>query len=347
MRAQAKAPGGGVLSASIMPGRQHSRHSELREQMGIRQRLQVIAYVATGALLVLASGLLVTALAAKGPPGYWQLPDGVVIERDIPYAEVDGRPLLLDVTIPAAPEDQPWPVAIFIHGGAWHAGDKSNGARYVLDLARAGYLGFSINYRLTQQATFPAQIHDCKAAVRWVRAHAAEYGGDPDRIAVLGQSAGGHLATLLALSAGDPALEGAVGDFDYVSSEVQVAANWYGPSDLRSGSEALQRWQRVVMRELLGALPEEVPELAAAASPITYVDSGDPPLIIIHGDADPTVSVWQSQVLHRAVSDAGVPAVYIEVPAGGHGQFRYTDPDQDELVAAMIAFFDEQLAHTR
>jgi acetyl esterase/lipase len=312
--------------------------------MDFRQRLQVIAYVTTGALLVVASGLLVTALAAKGPPGYWRLPDGVVIERDIPFAEVDGRPLLLDVMIPATPADQPWPVAIFIHGGAWHAGDKSNGARYVLDLARAGYLGFSINYRLTQQAPFPAQIHDCKAAVRWVRAHAAEYGGDPNRIAVLGPSAGGHLATLLALSGGDAQLEGTVGDHLDVSSDVQVAANWFGPSDLRAGSEELQRWQRTVMRELLGALPEDVPEVAVAASPITYVDPGDPPLIIIHGDADPTVSVWQSQVLYRAASDAGVPTVYIEVPEGGHGQFRYTDPDHDELVARMIEFFDEQLS---
>ena len=273
-------------------------------------------------------------------------PAGIMAMRDVTYAEVDGMELALDIYAPQPGAEPVRPVAVYIHGGAWRGGDKRGGAQFLRRLAGAGYLGFSVNYRLSGEAHYPAQIHDCKAAIRWVRAHCAEYGGDPERIAVCGASAGGHLAALLAMSNGEAALEGEVGDCLEVGSEVQVVADWFGPSDLAvMERDNAQEWHRHVLEELFGRPLDELGDALRDASPASYVDSGDVPVLIIHGTADETVPVGQSQYFERVLEKAGVPVEYIEVPGGGHGDFRGCDPSREELIEAMVAFFNEHLNH--
>jgi len=291
-------------------------------------------------LLGILAAIILTGLGAQTDPETWRLADGVRVVSDIPYARPADNLLRLNIVLPPEDSAELRPVVVYIHGGAWRTGNRRSGMRYLLPLARAGYIGVSIDYRLSQQAHFPAQIFDAKAAVRWVRAHIADYGGDPQRIAIAGSSAGAQLALLLGLSNGEPELEGTVGSELDTSSEVSLIVDWFGPSDLRYSDAQLDGWEQMIMRELLGNLPAEAPELAALASPITHIDPADPPVLIIHGTADETVPVALSQKLYEALQAAGVEAEYIEVPGGGHGFFRYTEPDQDELNDMMIDFLD-------
>ena len=129
-----------------------------------------------------------------------RIPDDIVVMRDVTYAEVDGLELKLDIVMLNNADKEVLPIAVFIHGGGWKGGDKQQGIPLLYPLARAGYMGFTVEYRLTGIANHPEQIHDCKAAVRWIREYAPEHGGDPDRIGVFGMSAGGHLAALLGTS---------------------------------------------------------------------------------------------------------------------------------------------------
>lgn len=299
-----------------------------------------VAYLAGVLLLGATVALLLTGLGAQSAPETWRLSDGVEVLSGIPYAQVGKTTLHLDIVRPQDESAAPSPVVVYIHGGAWRTGDRRNGMRYLLPVARAGYVGVSIDYRLTREARFPAQIYDCKAAVRWVRAHIADYGGDPQRIAIAGSSAGGHLALLLGLSNGEADLEGAEGNDTDESSAVSLIVDWFGPSDLRYQDQQLNNWEQMIMREFLGGLPDEQPDLAVLASPITHIDATDPPVLIIHGTADDTVPIELSRKLYKALQAAGVEAEFIEVPGGGHGDFRYTHPDQDQLVDMMIEFLD-------
>jgi acetyl esterase/lipase len=308
-------------------------------QLALRHTANLVAVPLLGIL----AAIILTGLGAQTNSETWRLSDGVQVLSDIPFARPADNLLRLNIVLPPEDSAELRPVVVYIHGGAWRTGNRRSGMRYLLPLARAGYIGISIDYRLTQQARFPAQIHDVKAAVRWVRAHIADYGGDPQRIAIAGSSAGAQLALLLGLSGGEPALEGAVGNELDESSTVSAIVDWFGPSDLRYADEQLDSWEQLIMQELLGGLPTEVPELAALASPITHVDSADPPVLIIHGTADETVPVELSQKLYAALQAAGVEAEYVEIPEGGHGFFRYTEPDQDELNAMMIDFLDRHL----
>lgn len=297
----------------------------------------MLAVLGLGAIVT----LLLTALGGQEQPESWHLADGTKILSDIQYTEVDGVALRLNAVLPPEPAHKPYPMVVYFHGGAWRTGNRRSGMRYLLPLARAGYACFSVDYRLTHQAQFPAQAFDCKSAVRWVRAHAGEYNGDPDHIAVMGSSAGGLLALLLGLSNGAAELEGEVGDCLDTSSDVQLTVNWFGPSDLRTPDDVLDKWEKMIMRELLGGLPSELPELAAMASPVTYIDANDPPVLIIHGTADETVPVETSRVLFSELDAANVEAEYIEVEGGGHGNFRFTSPNQDELIGMMVEFVDQ------
>jgi len=314
------------------------------------------------ALALLAAANWDCAARAEEDLGGWQHP--YHLTTDVTYAEVDGVPLKLDIyqpvdsgtdtevptavryddprenTVPAAVAQQA-PIAVFIHGGAWRGGDKQNGKRFMRHLTAAGYLGISIDYRLTGLAAFPAQIYDCKAAIRWVRVHAAEYGGDPDRIAVCGASAGGHLAALLGTSNGVAELEGSLGETG-VSSDVQLVCDWFGPSDLAAFNSDT-RFDLSPVIELLDAIPADAPDKAQAASPVHWVDASDPPFLIIHGEQDPVVPFDQSVRLRDTLAAAGVEVELIPVPNGAHGAFWATDPSQQELINEMIAFFDMHL----
>jgi acetyl esterase/lipase len=234
----------------------------------------------------------------------------------VPYAAIPGlRPLELDLVLPPD-TGRPVPVVVFLHGGGWRVGSRhSAGPGYEAAsptpferLAQAGIAVASVDYRLSGEATWPAQLHDAKAAVRWLRARARELGIDPERVAAWGESAGGHLAELLGLTGDDPALEGDVGITGLSSAVVAVAA-WYAPSDLTAvATDLAQDPADPATREalLLGAPPASVPAVAAQASPITHVSAGAPPFLLLHGAADRLIPSVQSERLHAALQDAGV-----------------------------------------
>lgn len=243
--------------------------------------------------------------------------EGVRMLAGVPYAALPGaRPLELDLWLPPAIDD-PVPVVVFLHGGGWRLGSRhSAGPGYAgaspnpFELvAQSGIAVASVDYRLSGEAVFPAQLHDAKAAVRWLRARADELGIDADRVAAWGESAGGHLAELLGLTRGDPALEGAVGLPG--SSRVTAVVAWYAPSDITAvatdfGADPLDPTTREA--QLLGAPAASVPDRAAQAGPITHVTADAPPILLLHGRADRFISHRQSERLHAALVAAGVDA---------------------------------------
>ena len=234
----------------------------------------------------------------------------------VPYAAIPrSRPLELDLVLPAE-TGEPVPVVVFVHGGGWRLGSRhSVGPMYrgaspspFERVAQAGVAVASIDYRLSGEATWPAQLHDAKAAVRWMRARAGELGIDPDRIAAWGESSGGHLAELLGLTADDPALEGEVG-ITGPSSRVAAVVAWFAPSDVAAvGTDTGADPDDATTREaqLLGAPAASVPDLAAQASPVTHVSPAAPPFLLLHGAGDRAVPCVQSERLHSALAEAGV-----------------------------------------
>jgi acetyl esterase/lipase len=267
--------------------------------------------------------------------------EGYVLFENIVYSRAARTKLKLDIYQPDPLPAQPLPIVVYIHGGGWQYGSKAEGEDMLGALARQGYLGFSVDYRLSQEVVWPGQLHDCKAALRWVRANAARYGGDPARIGLMGASAGGQLAAMLGLTPGDTTLSGSLSPAG-ADEPVQAVCDWFGPADLTSDT-ALGEQLLPLVSGLLGGPPSMWPEKALQASPLSHVDAGDPPFLIIHGDADDVVPVEQSRALSAALKAAGVSCDYIEVPGGGHGSFVDTQPNSIELLAKMISFFDERL----
>ena len=261
-----------------------------------------------------------------------RLPEGVKALRDVEYAKTPQKPLLLDLYIPQS--DRPLPLVVWIHGGAWRGGSKDQTP--ALPLLRHGYAVASIAYRLSQEAVFPAQIHDCKAAIRYLRAHAKDHNIDPDRIGVWGSSAGGHLVALLGTSGDVKELEGNLGEHPTVSSRVQAVADWFGPSDFlqMGGSHDDPNSPESL---LVGGPIRQNREKVARANPITYISRDDPPFLIMHGDKDDVVPINQSQLLHEALKKAGVPVTCETVEGAGHG-FR-----GQEHIERVRRFFDEHL----
>ncbi len=250
-----------------------------------------------------------------------KVPAGVKALRDVEYARMDDKPLLLDLYLPEhAPK--PMPVIVFIHGGAWRAGDKTRCP--ALPLTEKGFAAVSVNYRLTDKATFPAQIFDCKGAIRWVRANARKYRFDPERIGVWGSSAGGHLVALLGTSGGVRELEGDVGGNLEYSSRVQAVVDFCGPSsflleDLKGLEGTAEGKTPDAVAALLGGTVQQKPELARLASPVAHVTPDDPPFLIAHGEKDNVVPVQQARILKAALDKAGVEAILLIDPAAGHG----------------------------
>ncbi|MEW6306039.1 MAG: alpha/beta hydrolase [Verrucomicrobiota bacterium] len=238
--------------------------------------------------------------------------------RDIEYAQAEGHSLKLDLYRPREFSGR-LPVVIWIHGGAWRNGSKDN---CPIDfLAARGLAVVSLDYRLSNVATFPAQIHDCKGAVRWLRAHADTYHLDPDHIGVLGASAGGHLAALLGTTAGNTELEGTVGGNLEYPSHVQAVCAFYPPTDLDLlvvDHHARRSATGSVARLLGGPIAEKI-TLAARASPVHYVSPQSAPFFLVHGDRDEIVPLQQSEVMLSALQQAGVESQLEVVPGKGHG----------------------------
>lgn len=273
-----------------------------------------------------------------------QLPAGTRMFENMAYVG-DGHPRhTLDLYLPANSRPQEKiPLIIWIHGGGWQKGSKDLIARNSFVLEQ-GFALASINYRLSSEAIFPAQIHDCKAAIRYLRRHARSFGIDATKFGVWGASAGGHLAALAGTSGNAPALEGDLGETK-IDSQVQAVCDFYGPTDLitmgqhvRSKPDQQQPPQAWPETKLLGGRIVDHPERARAASPASYVSPGDPPFLFIHGDSDPLVPLDQSVSLQRKLQQAGVRANVITVKGAGHGFFR-----EPEIHDRIVAFFQQHL----
>ncbi len=250
------------------------------------------------------------------PGGARRAPRGVTVERDVEYGRAGDRPLTLDVVLPEKKSDEPLPAIAFIHGGGWRGGNKSGGVGRVAPLVASGNsVGFSVGYRLTGEAIWPAQIHDCKAAIRWIRANARKYHVDPDRIGVWGSSAGGHLVSMLGTSGDVEKLEGGNGSPDQSSCVVDFC----GPSDFTAAKKMEGGREPSAVTLLLGGPPQEKRDVAREASPVTYVSKDDPPFLIVHGTGDGTVPLQQAEILYEALTKAGCKPVFIKIDGGGHG----------------------------
>ncbi|MCD6048605.1 MAG: nlhH 5 [Verrucomicrobia bacterium] len=253
--------------------------------------------------------------------------------RDIEYARVTDKPLLLDLYLPA-PTNTALPLLIYVHGGAWRSGTKNDVP--ILPLLENGYAIASVEYRLTPEAPFPANIHDLKASIRYLRAKAGEHGYDPKRFIIVGSSAGGHLAALVGVSNGHKELEGKVGKFLDQSSDVQAIVSFYGAANLQtilkqSTSRGLE--VRVpALQLLLGGQPDEKPDLAKLASPVAQVDKNDPPLLLIHGDKDPQMPIEQSYELQAAYEKLKLPVQFEIIHGGLHGGKEFYDKQRMDLV---------------
>jgi acetyl esterase/lipase len=261
------------------------------------------------------------------------------MRRAVPYAVRPGfRPLQLDLYQPAG--DAPHPVVLFLHGGGWRLGSRGTfcptwrhwRADPFARIMAAGFAVASAEYRLSGEAVFPAQLDDVTDALRWICARADELGVDTDRVVVWGESAGGHLAALLGLAA-TRARPGAVAG----------VVDWYGPSDLTTLAEqarpdAVARSDAADSREalLIGAPAAEEPELARAASPVSYVHASAPPFHIAHGTADRFVPVAQSEELAEALRRAGVPVELDLIDGADHMWQGATDPER--ILARALAF---------
>ncbi len=262
--------------------------------------------------------------------------------QDVTYCTNDGVDLKMDAYFPWKPAG-PSPVIMFVHGGGWVAGTKTGtpGMSYFLDLARRGYTTFSIDYRLAPTYTFPANIIDVKCAVRSIRAHAAEYNIDPNRIGAWGASAGGHLVALLGTS--DQSAGWDVGQYLDQSSRVNVVVAMYGIYDLTT--EYVVGNVRGLDRMAFGAKSPTDPILAAA-SPVSHITPDDPPFLILHGDMDPVVPYTQSQILHDRLLAGAVSSVYVQVHNAGHGFNAIggpIDPPYATIAKTILGFFDEYL----
>jgi len=258
---------------------------------------------------------------AARPP---RIPDNVVLEADVQYGTAGDRPLLLDILRPKLAGGKRLPVIAFIHGGGWGGGSKEGARGGLLPFVASGnYLGVTIEYRLSGVATWPAQIHDCKAAIRWLRANTKKYNLDPEKIGVWGDSAGGHLVSMLGLTGGVKELEGDCGSPDQ-SSRVACVVDFYGPSDFLGiaavkGSGGRNAYGPV--SKLLGGRVEEKRDLAKAASPLTYASKDAAPLLIVHGTDDKTVPLSQAESLYVALKKAGADVTFVKILGGGHGHF--------------------------
>ncbi|MEQ9411203.1 MAG: alpha/beta hydrolase [Fuerstiella sp.] len=259
--------------------------------------------------LLLTGTWLQSGVASSAEPRY----------RDVEFALVEGHRLRLDLYLPESGEEHP--LVIWVHGGAWRAGSKNR-----MPLGRLLNHGFaiaSVDYRLSPVAKFPAQAHDIKAAIRFLRASAGKYGLNPNRFNIAGSSAGGHLAALVGVSNDVMDLEGTVGDHLSVSSDVQGIVSFFGASNLQTilaQSTPHGLSVRVpALNLLLGGPPEQHAELARLASPVTHVDASDPPLLLIHGDQDPQMPINQSHELQGRYRQYGRPVFFEVVHGGVHG----------------------------
>lgn len=261
---------------------------------------------------------------------------------NIVFGKGGTRDLRLSILWPKEPSRKKLPVMVYIHGGGWYQNTKETGLISLLPFVKQGYICVPVEYRLSTKAVFPAQVRDVKCAIRFLRAHAELYGIDPERIAVFGESAGGHLASLAGTSGGIKELEGNGGWPDY-SSRVQAVCDWSGPSyfppDTLTGNANFR---------LLGGTTTQKAHLAKIASPLNYISADNPPFLIFHGTADAVAKIEQSDTLYQSLRKANVEATLKRFEGGGHfvvygaqvGEISGSMPQfRAEMLQLMIDFF--------
>ena len=280
------------------------------------------------ASLVVLSILTLSARAAD--------PIKITSANDITYAKVNDVELKLDMARPAE-GDGPFPVVFVIHGGGWRGGNKKDTRGALGEFARRGYVGISPQYRFCPKDVFPAQVHDVKAAVRWIKTHAKEYKVDPEHVGAVGFSAGGHLAMMLGLTGPMDGLEGEAPK-DAPDTKIHAVVNYFGPTDL-SATDYPEITQPII-QEFLGGTPKDKAKEAARASPITFVSKGDAPVLTFQGTKDPLVPHSQAIKLADALTSAGVPGRVELLVGAGHG---WGGDDMTRTLNEMFEFFDQYL----
>ncbi|MBV9195418.1 MAG: alpha/beta hydrolase [Solirubrobacterales bacterium] len=279
---------------------------------------------------------------------------GVEVHRDLAYASVDGRSLTLDLYMPEHRTDA-CPVVLYLHGGAFMVGTKRDFAQErLLPLAHSGIAVASAEYRFSAIATYPAQLHDVKAAVRWLRAHAAEHGYRDQRVGAWGASAGAYLALMLALTSGSGEHEGTLGDHPEARSSVEAVTAWFAPTDLLTADAFHPPPDRrpppfisgpppqpSILARLLGvANVAENAGLAASASPLTYAAEATGAFLLMHGDRDALISEDQSRRLHAALGAAGADSTLLLVAGANHEDPAFDGP---AVLGAVSEFFRARL----
>lgn len=306
------------------------------------RRLDVLSVVLAG-LAALAA--LPTAAQEKKPPQEkkqpkpFVAPEGVELRRDVEYGTGNSRPLRMHILLPKAESKTPRPVVVWIHGGGWQGGHRDSGLPRLLPLVKQGFVGASIEYRLSAEAKFPAQLEDCRTAIRYLRTNAKALNIDPNRIGVWGESAGGHLVALLG-TVGAQEKVAAKGPFKGVSSKVQAVCDFCGPIDLAKLAAQNKNPDNSIAR-LLGGPVADKKALAKQANPITHITKDAPPFLIVHGDKDTTVPLEQSELLEAALKKAGVPVTLYVAKGLGHGL------GGPEVRQAVVEFFDRTLKNQK
>ena len=312
-----------------------------QEALAYRKNKKGGADSAEGAASQPASSKPTDSKAARKKTAVTDLPADLVLERDLSYGEgPNAQYQTLDILYHKDTAKRR-PAIVMIHGGGFRGGDKATFLGWVQYFGKLGYVTMTINYRLTGVAPFPAQVEDCKQAVRWLRANAAKYGVDPDHIGALGGSAGAHLATMLALVPKSAGLEGD-GPYQDQSSLVQAAVPISGAYDFRADAirRTGMRIDDMALVPFLGGTADEKPELAAKSSPITYIAKDESPLLIFHGTADKRIDVRQAKEFDEALKKIGADYEMVIIDGAGHVP---DIPSMPEYEAKVEAFFAKNL----
>jgi len=266
--------------------------------------------------------LFIYSWAMKG-----QTLDGIIIKKNVVYGSAEGVDLKLDIGHPVG--KGPFPVILFFHGGGWQQGDKSHMHKWIQKFASSGYVGVSVGYRFAPRFKWPTQVKDAKKAIRYLRAHAGELNIDPDRIGTMGESAGAYLALMLGVTSPGDNLEDLM-DFPEFSSRVQAVVSYFSATDFTLPGLQLTLAQEAEMQNYYKKSLKEVrtdftraygsdDPILKKISLLSYVDQGDAPVLMFHGDSDPFVSIEHPRKLQAALEKANVPNQLIIVKGGGHG----------------------------